>query len=98
MPSLLSISRPRHSRNRSRAARSWAAHRLAIAASPRPAASLVLSTTSVRRRARTRLRRAQALLRQEALVDHVVDIHRLLEPLQLVVHEGGELLQAFHIH
>ena len=36
--------------------------------------------------------------RQVAQVDHRVDVHRLLEPLQLVAHEGGELLQALDIH
>ncbi|HEX7052370.1 MAG TPA: hypothetical protein VF211_00370, partial [Burkholderiales bacterium] len=37
------------------------------------------------------------LLRQEALIDHPVDVHRLLQPVQLLAHEGGELLQAFDV-
>src|SRR3989454_9706466 len=30
-------------------------------------------------------------------VDHLIDIHRLLEPAELLVHEDGELLQAAHV-
>src|SRR3954467_3317535 len=63
MPSLLSISRPPESRSRSRATRSCAAHTLAVAASPNVAASLVLSTTSVRSSARmTAMRDARELV------------------------------------
>src|SRR3954452_1096012 len=63
MPSLLSISRPPESRSRSRATRSCAAHTLALAASPSVAASLVLSTTSVRSSARmTAMRDARELV------------------------------------
>src|SRR5690348_10649087 len=63
MPSLLSISRPPESRSRSRASRSCAAHRVAVAASPSVAASLVLSTTSVKSSARiTAMRDARELV------------------------------------
>src|SRR5438876_6034065 len=41
---------------------------------------------------------ARASARQVALVDHAVDVDRLLQPLQLVVHEDRELLQALDIH
>src|SRR5216684_7219577 len=35
-----------------------------------------------------------ASTRQEALVDHLGDVDRLLEPLQLLEHEPGKLLEA----
>src|SRR5262245_56599692 len=38
-----------------------------------------------------------SLPRQEALVDHRVDVHRLLQPLQLVEHERREPLQAVDV-
>src|SRR5437867_1165681 len=35
--------------------------------------------------------------RQMPEVDHVVDVHRLLEPAELLVHEDGELLETGHV-
>src|SRR6266508_3504169 len=35
--------------------------------------------------------------RQMPEVDHLVDVHRLLEPAELLVHEDGELLETGHV-
>ena len=60
MPSVLPISLPPRARSRSRATRSFAAHNSAMAASPSVCDNWVLSTTLVRRRARTSFMRAGA--------------------------------------
>src|SRR3954462_15111881 len=60
---------------------------------PSPA-SWRLTSQGSRLTSAARGNRAVALLRQERLVDHLVDVHRLFQPLQLLVHESRELLQA----
>src|SRR4029434_5319646 len=82
MPSLLSISRPRQARSRSRATRSCAAHARAICASPIVCDSLVLSTISVSSRACTSLMPEHALYIARDEIHFQVDFRTFGEPTE----------------